>query len=916
VVKIRSNKGLKATSSILLTASLLFSGFPNMTNANEVNPSSTVVSIYDSIQPGVDWRDTEGNLIEAHGGSVQKLNEKEIDFDVDGDGNLTKDFWFWYGEDKTSATRPVEGVKAYVSEDLYNWKDMGTVLRMHDKLPVNVSESGTDLEYNAASLAELKEWGNLTEPTADVTQSQITMAKDFLEAYVTKWTEKENRIAKEYDETNLRLAFENLYGRYNITERPKMLYNKQTGKFVIAYHADGPTYQNTDLVKWVKNGARPNDLNTGSRYGKALMAFAESDTPFGPFKLVTATRMNWTEGVTPSDRYGESRDYTVFVNYGKDVNNDSVDDAYAVYSSEMNAEMYVSLLNSEYTGPAVAGGEAVPGTDYNYRALPDQHREASSVFYYNGYYYMLTSGTDGWNSTNVIYYRSKTMILPVGEKWERVEDPFAEAGTKGYDSQPTSIITVDAEKGQFIYMGDRWRISSNGSAGPNSRYVWLPIQVSTNHTINIEYYDRWNPASEWLYYNVTINTEIPEKVLVGEIPYLPSTVNVTTTKDNTFDTPVTWSYNPEDFTKKGSAFVEATFPEIRNKVVRLEIQVVPPLDLGEVELKSNVFLYGNQYSLSTSVDNNTDSTKTVTISANTPSGWNSPPVTVQLDRMESKEVTIPVTPPKVAEPGLFKLAVSASDDRNMIEKEVEILAVPKAEDLLYAFDAGTASSTVFEQFKRLSPLEKWDTRKGYGWIGTVPDSRDRGTVDALRRDFIANFSPATLGLTVPAGYHTVYVLSGDRQYSQNTTVISVDGTKVAETGGTAAGEYKMMPFVVNGGEFGKIVELQFSGNSKNHWIFNSVMVLEGIPTSVDEIISLLGRYKLEGEFANNGVEQSLQAHLNSVSHFEQKGDLEKALHHLNNFKQMLDHHKKQEFISEKAFGILNANVTYLVKKWN
>lgn len=126
----------------------------------------------------------------------------------------------------------------------------------------------------------------------------------------------------------------------------------------------------------------------------------------------------------------------------------------------------------------------------------------------------------------------------------------------------------------------------------------------------------------------------------------------------------------------------------------------------------------------------------------------------------------------------------------------------------------------------------------------------------------------------------------------------------------------MMPFVVNGGENGKTVELQFSGNSKNHWIFNSVMVLEGILTSVDEMISLLKGYQTDGEFANNGAGQSLQSQLNSVGHFEKKGELEKALDHLNNFKQLLDQHKKQELISEKAYGILNANVTYLVKKWN
>lgn len=237
-----------------------------------------------------------------------------------------------------------------------------------------------------------------------------------------------------------------------------MIFNKQTGKFVIIFHADGPQYNNNDLVNWVKRGADPSDNNTGSRYGRAMLGFAVSDTPFGPFELVNVTRMNWAEGVTPSNRYGEARDFTVFVDYGKDVNNDNVDDAYAIYSSEMNAEMYVSLLNSDYTGPAVDGGDAEPGVDYNYRAIPDQHREASSVFYYDDYYYMITSGTDGWNSTEVIYYRSKSMILPKDEKWERVGDPFAESGTRGYDSQPTYVIVVDQEKGQFIYMGDRWKV--------------------------------------------------------------------------------------------------------------------------------------------------------------------------------------------------------------------------------------------------------------------------------------------------------------------------------------------------------------------------------------------------------------------------------------------------------------------------
>src|SRR5699024_3249319 len=104
-----------------------------------------------------------------------------------------------------------------------------------------------------------------------------------------------------------------------------------------------------------------------------------------------------------------------------------------VYSSEMNKWMYISRLNAEYTGPLAEGNEAGLGQDFSNRVLPDFSREASAVLKYDGYYYMLTSGTDGWASTPVIAYRSPAMITdteavvgdnnrhPSTGQWERLE---------------------------------------------------------------------------------------------------------------------------------------------------------------------------------------------------------------------------------------------------------------------------------------------------------------------------------------------------------------------------------------------------------------------------------------------------------------------------------------------------------------
>ncbi|WP_375436970.1 glycoside hydrolase family 43 protein [uncultured Hymenobacter sp.] len=57
-----------------------------------------------SFKPGELWYDTDGNLINAHGGGLL----------------LVGDAYYWYGEKR--AQHQEEGVNVYSSKDLYNWK--------------------------------------------------------------------------------------------------------------------------------------------------------------------------------------------------------------------------------------------------------------------------------------------------------------------------------------------------------------------------------------------------------------------------------------------------------------------------------------------------------------------------------------------------------------------------------------------------------------------------------------------------------------------------------------------------------------------------------------------------------------------------------------------------------------------------
>lgn len=73
--------------------------------------------MYDSFTPGRVWLDTNGNRIQAHGGSVIYL-----------DGT-----YYWYGEnkEKTDGKNGIWtwGVRCYTSKDLYNWEDKGLIIQ-------------------------------------------------------------------------------------------------------------------------------------------------------------------------------------------------------------------------------------------------------------------------------------------------------------------------------------------------------------------------------------------------------------------------------------------------------------------------------------------------------------------------------------------------------------------------------------------------------------------------------------------------------------------------------------------------------------------------------------------------------------------------------------------------------------------
>lgn len=203
-----------------------------------------------------------------------------------------------------------------------------------------------------------------------------------------------------------------------VIERPKVIYNAKTKKFVMWVHAES------------------------ADYSMAAAGVAISDTPEGPFEYLGSFRPNETM----------SRDQTLFV--------DDDGTAYQFSSSEHNQTLHINRLTDDYLKP-----------DGTYvRRFIGLAREAPAVFKYNGKYYMLSSGCTGWDPNQAELAVADSIM---GE-WKVIGDPCRGIDAdKTFYGQSTYVIPVDAAKGKFIACFDMWKKKDLA----DSRYIWLPLLI-------------------------------------------------------------------------------------------------------------------------------------------------------------------------------------------------------------------------------------------------------------------------------------------------------------------------------------------------------------------------------------------------------------------------------------------------------
>ena len=266
-----------------------------------------------------------------------------------------------------------------------------------------------------------------------------------------------------------------------VIERPKVIYNKKTGKFVMWFH---------------------HELR-GQGYRAALTGVAVSDNIAGPYKYLRSLRPN--AGVWPVNFPGEfknitvnetdlkgnpaerikavreglwlrrdfaggqmARDMTLFV--------DRDGKAYHIHSSEENMTLHFSELTDDY----------LDFTGKYFRVLPGESNEAPAIFHANKKYFMFTSGTTGWKPNPG---RVASADIITGE-WKSLGNPCRgtkEENSTTFRSQSTFILPLRPKKNKFIYMGDRW-IPENLA---DSRHIWLPVGWEDGNPV-IKWYQSWD----------------------------------------------------------------------------------------------------------------------------------------------------------------------------------------------------------------------------------------------------------------------------------------------------------------------------------------------------------------------------------------------------------------------------------------
>ncbi len=217
-----------------------------------------------------------------------------------------------------------------------------------------------------------------------------------------------------------------------VIERPKVVFNAATKKFVMWCHIDH------------------------SDYSYARTGVAVADKPTGPYKYLGSVRPGGFD----------SRDFTLF--------QDDDQQAYLLFSSsgtkdssdyeEWNKTLRLAKLTDDYLQVEAVLAEV----------RPNAKREAPVIFKHGGLYHLVTSGCTGWNPNAAEYASAPSLTGP----WTVHGNPCVGAGSDTTFGGQATFILPNGEN-NFILMTDLW----NKEDLQTSSYLWLAARFQNEQFV-------------------------------------------------------------------------------------------------------------------------------------------------------------------------------------------------------------------------------------------------------------------------------------------------------------------------------------------------------------------------------------------------------------------------------------------------
>ena len=168
--------------------------------------------------------------------------------------------------------------------------------------------------------------------------------------------------------------------------------------------------------------------------------------------------------------------------------------------------------------------------------------------------------------------------------------------------------------------------------------------------------------------------------------------------------------------------------------------------------------------------------------------------------------------------------VSISGSALIVTGDGILTAVYKAVEGWY-FDLGTPSSPVEPGYIGVNETTLYDTSLGYGWVNAPGlDSRDRGSPDDLRRDFVCSRNDATFNVDVPDGDYTVTLIVGDGAYTQDMIDVYAEGVLVINDLTAQKGTFQEVSFTVTVIDGQLNLTFHNDGGISTNWVCNAIVV--------------------------------------------------------------------------------------------